>query len=71
VLQAIEGALELDPAATRRSWKLLEEVGNLSSSSVLFLLGELERDGAPKEGALGLLFAMGPGFSSELVLLRW
>jgi alkylresorcinol/alkylpyrone synthase len=70
VLEAVERALSLPPAALARSWDHLAEVGNLSSASVLFLLAdELAR--AHRPGTLGLLLAMGPGFCSELVLLAW
>jgi len=73
VLRAFEEALELPPSALERSHRSLEETGNLSSASVLFVLGELmDVEGEPpREGDLGLLLAMGPGFCSELVLLRW
>jgi alkylresorcinol/alkylpyrone synthase len=71
VLEAVESALELPPDALERSWRSLRDVGNLSSASVLFVLGELLDDGAARPGELGLLFAMGPGFCSELVLLQW
>jgi alkylresorcinol/alkylpyrone synthase len=71
VLQAFEEALELPPDALARSWRSLEEVGNLSSASVLFVLGDLLRSGSPRAGELGLLLAMGPGFCAELVLLQW
>jgi alkylresorcinol/alkylpyrone synthase len=71
VLQAFESALELPEGALARSWKSLKEVGNLSSASVLFVLADLLASGEPAEGDLGLLMAMGPGFCSELVLLRW
>lgn len=71
VLQAFEEALELPPEALARSWKSLREVGNLSSSSVLFVLGDLLEEAVAKEGELGLLMAMGPGFCAEMVLLRW
>jgi alkylresorcinol/alkylpyrone synthase len=71
VLQAIEEALELPPEATARSWRSLEEVGNLSSASVLFILGDHLAEADPRPGDLGVLLAMGPGFSSELLLLRW
>jgi alkylresorcinol/alkylpyrone synthase len=40
VLEAIESALSLPPDALRRSWEHLERVGNLSSASVLFVLGD-------------------------------
>lgn len=71
VLQAFEQALELRPGALGRSWASLREVGNLSSASVLFVLGELLASGEASEGDLGLMVAMGPGFCAELVLLRW
>lgn len=71
VLQAFESALGLPEAALARSWKSLKEVGNLSSASVLFVLGELLASGEPVKGDRGLLLAMGPGFCSELVLLEW
>jgi alkylresorcinol/alkylpyrone synthase len=71
VLAAIEAALELQPGALQRSWDSLRDVGNLSSASVLFVLDGLLRSGEPREGDWGLLLAMGPGFCSELVLLRW
>jgi alkylresorcinol/alkylpyrone synthase len=71
VLEAFGEALELPPGALDRSWRSLEEVGNLSSASVLFVLGDLLESGEARPGDLGLLAAMGPGFSAELVLLRW
>ncbi|HEY8121936.1 MAG TPA: 3-oxoacyl-[acyl-carrier-protein] synthase III C-terminal domain-containing protein [Myxococcota bacterium] len=70
VLEAIEQSLALPADALARSWDHLARVGNLSSASVLFVLGDaLAEPHAP--GTLGLLLAMGPGFCSELVLLQW
>lgn len=71
VLEATEAALELAPSALDISWKCLRRTGNLSSASVLFVLEEIMRTRAPEPGTWGLLAAMGPGFCSELVLLRW
>jgi alkylresorcinol/alkylpyrone synthase len=71
VLEAFEEALELPRAALQRTWDSLHEVGNLSSASVLFVLRDLLESGEARAGDLGLLIAMGPGFCSELVLLRW
>jgi alkylresorcinol/alkylpyrone synthase len=71
VLQAFEAALELPREALAGSWRSLNEVGNLSSASVLFVLADLLESGAARPGDLGLLVAMGPGFCSELVLLQW
>jgi len=71
VLQAFEESLELPKDALARSWQSLREVGNLSSASVLFVLADLLRSGTARPGDLGLMMAMGPGFCSELVLLKW
>lgn len=71
VLQAFEGELELPSGALQRSWDSLQKTGNLSSASVLFVLGELLESGEAKPGDYGLLAAMGPGFCAELVLLQW
>ena len=71
VLLALQEALELEPDALARSWDVLARVGNLSSASVLFILREVLDAVPPPAGAPGLLFAMGPAFCSELVLLSW
>ena len=71
VLEAFEQALELPRTALQRTWDSLEQVGNLSSASVLFVLDDLLGSREARPGDLGLLIAMGPGFCSELVLLRW
>jgi alkylresorcinol/alkylpyrone synthase len=70
VLEAMERALEVPRAALERTWRSLAEVGNLSSTSVLLVLRETLAD-PPPPGSWGMLLALGPGFCSELVLLRW
>lgn len=70
VLEAMEDALDLPEGALDGAWRTLREVGNLSSTSVLMVL-EDNLDSPPPEGTWGLMSAMGPGFCSELVLLRW
>lgn len=71
VLQAMESALELPPEALAVTWRSLREVGNLSSTSVLLVLGDTLSEHRPPAGSLGMLLALGPGFCSELVLLEW
>lgn len=70
VLEAMQRGLGLPEGAFARSWESLRDVGNLSSASVLFVLAATLAD-PPPPGTWGLLVAMGPGFCSELVLLRW
>lgn len=76
VLEVMEQTFELPPFATggtalRRTWDSLRDVGNLSSASVLHVLADTLAAPAPPDGTWGLMLAMGPGFCSELVLLRW
>ncbi len=71
ILEAFQDTLTLPPGALDLTWESLEHVGNLSSASVLHVLGETMARRRPPAGAPGLMMAMGPGFCSELVLLRW
>lgn len=67
VLTAMETALALDERFLEKSWRSLREFGNMSSSSVLFVLKDtLEGSVA---GQLGAMLAMGPGFCAELNLI--
>ena len=70
VLEAMQEALELPADALEGAWRTLREVGNLSSTSVLLVLEET-LGSPPPPGGWGLMSAMGPGFCSELVLLKW
>jgi len=70
VMEAISAAVGLPDDALELSWRSLSEVGNLSSASVLYVLRDTLAKGPPS-GSPGLMLAMGPGFCSELVLLRW
>ena len=70
VIEAINATLNLPDDALELTWRSLAEVGNLSSASVLHVLRDTMAK-RPPAGSPGLLMAMGPGFCSELVLLRW
>ncbi|MGR8012126.1 type III polyketide synthase [Streptomyces hypolithicus] len=71
VLEAVEECLELPDGALDVTWDSLAAVGNLSSASVLHVLRDTLAERRPPAGTAGLMIAMGPGFCSELVLLRW
>ena len=71
VLEAVQEALELPDGALDRSWECLRRVGNLSSASVLVVLEDFLARGRGDPGTYSVLAAMGPGFCSELLLLRW
>ncbi|MFD3538962.1 type III polyketide synthase [Streptomyces sp. NPDC058662] len=71
ILDALSDALALPASAFAASRRSLASVGNLSSASVLHILDEVQTAGPPPPGSVGLMLAFGPGFASELVLLRW
>ena len=70
VLNAYEEALQLTQAHTNVSREILKAHGNMSSPTVLYVLEQfmLKENQAD---TLGLLVALGPGFSGEAVLLEW
>jgi alkylresorcinol/alkylpyrone synthase len=70
VIDAVENALDLPTEAFDLTRKSLRDNGNLSSVSVLDILQDTMTD-PPPPGSFGLMIAMGPGFSAELVLLSW
>ncbi|HYL68472.1 MAG TPA: 3-oxoacyl-[acyl-carrier-protein] synthase III C-terminal domain-containing protein [Candidatus Limnocylindria bacterium] len=71
VLEATAIALGLTEKDLAASWNCLKKVGNISSTSVLLVLEDVYTHRRPAPGAMSILAAMGPGFCSELVLLRW
>ncbi|MEU6539964.1 3-oxoacyl-[acyl-carrier-protein] synthase III C-terminal domain-containing protein [Streptomyces sp. NPDC047000] len=72
ILAAVTDALGLPDDALDPSRRSLAAAGNMSSVSVLHILEDVAREPhRPGPGTWGLLLAMGPGFCSELVLLRW
>lgn len=71
ILEATQESLGLNKEALAASWECLRKVGNLSSASVLVVLEDFMTKRRPASGTWSVLAAMGPGFCSELVLLRW
>jgi len=71
VIEAVEDALNLHNQQLRLSWESLERIGNLSSASVLCVLEDTVTHNRPMPGTLGVIAAMGPGFCSEFLLVRW
>lgn len=71
VLEATQDALGVEREAIQLSWDCLRKTGNLSSASVLCVLEQVMQQERPRPGTYGVLAAAGPGFCSELVLLRW
>ena len=70
VLAAYGEALGLPPEAFRHAREVLRACGNMSSPTCLFVLERALAAGDIRAGDTAVLAALGPGFSSELVLMR-
>lgn len=70
VINEYEEALGLPNGAFAYSRKVLREHGNMSSPTILYVLNEFLEDGKYENGDYGLMSALGPGFSSELILFQ-
>ena len=71
VIEAYEATLPMRPCAMTHARAVLRENGNMSSPTVLFVLEHLMASGGVSEGDLGVLTALGPGFSADNLLLRF
>jgi alkylresorcinol/alkylpyrone synthase len=74
VITAVQNALNLSDEQLVLTWESLARKGNLSSASILHLLQDVfygGMDSPPETDSYGLLISMGPGFGTELVLVRW
>ena len=69
VIGSLATALGVPREALALTTESLRTVGNLSSAAVLQIL-RATLDRRPPPGSRGLMMAMGPGFSLELVLLE-
>ncbi|WP_408006580.1 type III polyketide synthase [Pseudalkalibacillus sp. A8] len=70
VLNAYISSLNLPPSMLQDSLEVLKRFGNMSSVTVLYVLNRFLKKKI-SVGEKGLLLALGPGFSSEVVLLEW
>ena len=62
ILDAVETALSLRPEALEESREVLARYGNMSSSTLMFVLAALLEGNAPR---LGVALAFGPGLAAE------
>ncbi len=71
ILNAFRKSLDLSEGMLEPSRFVLENYGNMSSPTLLFVLDHIIAERSPQKSDWGLCAAFGPGFSSELILLRW
>jgi len=67
ILDAVERAFELPPAALQPSRGILRDFGNVSSATLMFVLARMLADGS---SGSGLALAFGPGLAAESFRFR-
>jgi alkylresorcinol/alkylpyrone synthase len=70
VIEAYEQALGLPEGKMDRARAVLRKYGNMSSPTVLFVLEDYVRAQAIRPDEYGLITALGPGFSAEMMLIQ-
>ena len=70
VIEAYEQALGLPEGKMDRARAILRKYGNMSSPTVLFVLEDYLRAQAVRPDEYGLITALGPGFSAEMMLIQ-
>ncbi|MDW8466670.1 MAG: 3-oxoacyl-[acyl-carrier-protein] synthase III C-terminal domain-containing protein [Chloroherpetonaceae bacterium] len=70
VLEAYQ-AIGIPPCKLHYAWDVLRKCGNMSAATVLFILERFLEELKDEHAAFGVVTALGPGFSAELVLLHW
>lgn len=69
VLDAVESSLGLNPEALRESRQVLQECGNMSSPTIMFILQRMFAGQTPA-GTPTVALAFGPGLTIEVALFR-
>jgi predicted naringenin-chalcone synthase len=68
IVETIEKTMCLDRSQTQSSWNVLQQFGNLSSATILYVLDDIAKRKDSKEEIIGLGF--GPGLCIEGLLLK-
>lgn len=69
VIDAYEQSFGFASDMTAISLSVLKEFGNMSSATILYVLKRFMK--IAKKDEIGLAAALGPGFSSEMLVLKW
>lgn len=71
VIDAYVTSLSMEAHQLAASQTILRRHGNMSSATIFYVIKEQILHGQQKENEKGLIGALGPGFSSELLLFSW
>lgn len=71
IVDYIQQQLGLADQQVEFSHQVLHDYGNMSSTTILFVLDQIQRCGRPARGDYGVLLAFGPGLTMEGLLMQW
>lgn len=75
ILKTVEKMFSLSVKDLQHSWNSLQDNGNCASVSVLDVLHRTmyckNKNDAPVAGDIGIMLAIGPGITIEVILLKW
>lgn len=71
ILDHVQQRIGLTDEQMEPSRRVLYHFGNMSSTTVLFVLEEIQRQGRPSRGDYGVLMSFGPGLTMEAALVQW
>lgn len=70
VLEAMKESLDVKRPMLSHSYEVLRNHGNMSSCTVIYVLDNWMQSGIHTEGRRAVLSSLGPGFSSEMMLME-
>ena len=71
IIDHVQRSLGLTDQQVDVSHHILNEFGNMSSATILFVLDYIQRCSKPQPHEYGVLMAFGPGLTMEALLLQW
>ena len=71
IIDHVQRSLDLTDAQVAVSHHILNEFGNMSSATILFVLDYIQRCNKPQPHDYGVLMAFGPGLTMEGLLVQW
>jgi len=71
ILDFLESHLCREPSQSRWSREIFESIGNLSSTTILFILDHFLKSNVCQTGDKIVMLGIGPGLTIELILFEW
>lgn len=70
IVADLEAVFKLEREQTQWSWKVLEDHGNMSSATILFVFEKFMQAAPYSPGDLALAIGIGPGLTLQVILLQ-